>query len=364
MWPMHNGLILLPAIALFLSACKPSTAQSAKNGESSQARSKAPASQDQQPIPFHTEESKRRKAIFDAARQQLLAGDWDALEKSAQAFRDSKESYIHGSWALKSFYLGVADIEYSLPDSQCVDFLNKIRAWVAAKPNSATARIALAHALTDYAWKARGIGWSDSVSEGGANLMTERLAEAQKVLEEAKKLQTKCPGWWDTAQTVALGQGWDKKAYFDVFGEAIKFEPSYIDFYSNAVLYLQPRWSGEEGESEKFIEEHANRRSAVEADVFYARMIWLLDLRRLDKNLFDAHPRLSWPRTITGFDELLRRYPDSLSVKSEYVRLCFKTQDKKRAKPLFQQIGLNMDMRVWLDAVESFKVYRKWALEE
>src|SRR2546423_551498 len=126
--------------------------------------SKAPSFQDVEPIPTHTDESKHRKAIFVAARQQLTDGDFDTLEKTAQAFRDSKESYIHGSWALKSFYLGVADIDYSLPDAQCIEFLNKIRAWISAKPNSATAHIALAHALIDYAWKARGIGWGDSVS--------------------------------------------------------------------------------------------------------------------------------------------------------------------------------------------------------
>ena len=357
---MSKAKILLAIVGLILSGCISSEAQSAVKSNPS----KAPPFQDVEAIPTHTDESKHRKAIFVAARQQLTDGDFDTLEKTAQALRDSKESYIHGSWALKSFYLGVADIDYSLSDAQCIEFLNKIRAWISAKPNSATARIALAHALTDYAWKARGIEWADSVSEEGGTLMAERLAEAQKLLDEARKLPTKCPAWWATAQSVALGQGWDKKRYFALFEEATKFEPGYIDFYDNAVLYLQPRWHGEEGESEKFIEYHANERNGIDADIFYARMIWLLDLRRLDKNLFDAHPRLSWARTASGFDQLLKRYPDSLSVKSEYARLCFKTHDKKRAGPLYQQIGLNMDVRVWLDDVASFKVYRKWALEE
>ncbi len=357
---MSEAKMLLAIAGLILSAFISSGAQLTVTSTPS----KAPSFQDVEPIPTHTDESKHRKAIFVAARQQLTDGDFDTLEKTAQALRDSKESYIHGSWALKSFYLGVADIDYSLPDAQCIEFLNKIRAWISAKPNSATAHIALAHALIDYAWKARGIGWGDSVSSEGGTLMEERLAEAQKALEEARKLPTKCPEWWATAQSVALGQSWDKKRYFALFDEATKLEPDYIDFYSNTVLYLQPRWHGEEGESEKFIEDHANDRNGVDADIFYARMVWSLDSRRLDKNLFDAHPALSWARTASGFDQLLKRYPDSLSVKSEYARLCFKAHDKKRASPLYQQIGLNMDVRVWFDDVASFRVYRKWALEK
>jgi hypothetical protein len=318
----------------------------------------------QTPVLVHTEESKYRNSIYAKSRQQLIQGDFDSLEKSAQEFRESKASYFHGSWALTSFYIGVADIDYETPDGECLAFLQNIRAWVAAKPNSVTARVALASALRDYAWKARGTGWSDSVTESGAALMSERLAEAWKVLEEAKKLPTKCPVWWETAQMVALAQGWDKKRYFALFNEATALEPSYIDFYSHAVLYLQPRWYGEEGESEKFIEEQANRRIGVEGDLFYARMIWLLDRRRLDENLFKAHPQLSWQRTVRGFDELIRRYPDSLSLKSEFARLCFATGDKERARPLFQQIGSSMDVRIWCDRIDTFLLSRKWALEQ
>ncbi len=292
-----------------------------------------------------------------------MKGDFDGLEKAAQQLRDSKESYFHGSWALTSFYLGVADIDYKTPDADCVAFLNKIRAWVAAKPDSVTARIALAHALTDYAWKARGTGWADSVTQEGDKAFNDRLLEAQKVLDEAKKLPQKCPHWYATEQVVALGLGMDKQAYMDLVNEAIAFEPTYMDCYSNAVLFLQPRWYGDEGDSEKFITDHADKIGGVDGDIFYARNVWLLDLRRLDGNVLKAHPQLSWDRITKGFDALLKKYPDSLSVKSEYAHLAVRAEDKTRAKALFQQIGQNMDERVWFDEKENFEHCRKWALE-
>jgi hypothetical protein len=303
-------------------------------------------------------------AIYKENRERILRGDFDALENEAQRLRQSKESFFHGSWALTSFYLGVANIEYSTPDAQCIEFINKIKAWMAAKPDSVTARVALAHALTDYAWKARGTGWADTVTESGAKAMEDRLAQAQEVLQEAKKLPQKCPGWWDTAQRVALGQGMDKATYMALVDEATAFEPTYMDFYSNAVLFLQPRWYGESGEAEQFMEKEADKRKGDEADVFYARCVWLLNLRRLDPNLFDAHPQLSWPRTAKGFETLLKRYPDSLSVLSEFARLSVRAHDKARAKPLFMQVGPKMDSRVWFDEADTFEKARQWALAE
>ena len=183
------------------------------------------------------------------------------------------------------------------------------------------------------------------------------------MLDAAKKLPQKCPAWWDVEQGVALGQGMDRASYMALVDEAIAFEPTYIDYYSNAVLYLQPRWNGEEGDSERFLAEQADKIKGTDGDIFYARNVWLLDLRRLDGDVFTAHPQLSWSRTANGFDALLKRFPDSLSVKSEFAHLAVRAGDKARAKSLFQQIGENMDVRVWFDEADNFESCRMWALQ-
>jgi hypothetical protein len=259
--------------------------------------------------------------------------------------------------------MGVAHIDDGTPDPQCEEFLNKIRAWIAARPDSVTAKVALADALTDYAWKARGSGWANTVSQNADQLFEDRLRQAQQVLDEAKYLPQKCPEWWDVQQTVALGLGMDKNAYLQMVNEGIASEPTYMDIYTNAILFLQPRWYGEAGDSENFIQTQADRRGGVEGDILYARCVWNLDLLRLDPNLFEAHPPLSWPRIAKGFDLLLSRYPTSLSVKSEYARLAAQKGDRATAKNLFSQIALNMDRRVWLGDKKDFLSFRSWALQ-
>jgi hypothetical protein len=145
--------------------------------------------------------------------------------------------------------------------------------------------------------------------------------------------------------------------------EAIAFEPTYMDYYTNAMYFLQPRWYGDKTDCEDFLRAQTDKRQGVDADIFYARNVWLLDLGRLDSNIFEAHRLLSWGRTRSGFDALLQKYPDSLSVKSEYARLCAQIGDKERAKQLFQEIGNQMDVRVWFDNTEDFQSFRKWSLQ-
>lgn len=311
-----------------------------------------------------TGESRRRNHINDVVHQLLMDGDFNTLEETARGFRLSRETYYDGCWALYSFYNGLSTIDDETPEAECQAELEKLKAWGKAKPESVTARIALADALSDYAWKARGTDWAANVPEQGFRLMQERLIDAWVALEEAKRLPTRCPHWWEVAQHVALGQGWNHEAYFALLEEAFSFEPAYLDYYSNAILYLQPRWQGQEGEAAKFIQDQADLRPGIDGDIMYARMIWSLDLRRLDQNVYLTDPNLSWSRTVRGFEELRRRYPHSLTVQSEYARLAYKARDKDRAVPLYREIGLRMDVRVWFDDYDVFRACRKWAVGE
>jgi hypothetical protein len=60
-------------------------------------------------------------------------------------------------------------------------------------------------------------------------------------------------------QILAKGQSWERSRYEKNFEAAIAFEPTYHYFYSEKAQYLLPRWSGEEGEWERFAEETSKR---------------------------------------------------------------------------------------------------------
>jgi hypothetical protein len=314
-------------------------------------------------IPVLTEETKQRLDICKSASALLFSSQFDKLEAMAQEFRVSKATYYDGNWKLTGFYRGVSEPANEEVETQWTQRLDRIRAWAKERPDSITARVALAETLSNYAWHARGPSWSKDVSKEGWLLMKERLSESWQVLVQSKYLPAKCPGWWAAAQRVALGQGWDRTRYERLFQEAIAFEPSYNLYYYRKAVYLQPRWFGEEGEFGRFMNSLANRIGGDEGDVLYARIMWELDSIRMDRYLVKSS-MISWPRIKHGFEVLINRYPDSLSAKSQYGRLCRLAGDREQMRKLFDQIGARMDMRIWQDDKERFIEYRKWAYEK
>ena len=154
--------------------------------------------------PVHTPETKELGDIRNQASALLKAKDYDELDELAAKFRSSKEQYADGTWKLSELYFGLAvsnnfygsEIFDHISDKSFEDRIVELQDWVNAKPDSITARIALAKVQDDYAWNARGGGYAGTVTDEGWRLFNERQNEAAKTLREAKSLNEKCPLYW------------------------------------------------------------------------------------------------------------------------------------------------------------------------
>jgi hypothetical protein len=292
----------------------------------------------------------------------LLAARYDSLEAIAESLRNRNARWPDGGWKLRTFYNHGFDI--SLRNATEADWqthIRKLREWNAASPNSITAPVALAYALRNYAWKARGDAVANEVSEEGWRQMRQRLAEARAVLVQARKLPRVCPGWWMTAQGVALGEGWDRRIYEQLFQEAVRTEPSFENYYERKAIYLLPRWHGKVGEWEAFADTVANQLPAPLGDQMYARMVWYTHRYLGDENVFEVS-QISWDRTRQGLEELVKAYPTSLELRSIFAYLAWKAADQPTARTQFIELGPRIDLGVWEDRPE-FMEARKWALE-
>src|SRR5882757_7674477 len=125
--------------------------------------------------------------------------------------RSGKERLPGGLWKIHLLYLGLRQpVPYPVHATQedWTDLLQRLQSWAKARPESITARVALALAYLDYASDARGSGYANTVGESGWKLFGERTAEARRILEEASKLAAKCPEWYVAMQMVSVNQGW------------------------------------------------------------------------------------------------------------------------------------------------------------
>src|SRR2546421_674195 len=260
------------------------------------------------------------RAAEGPSRQEVLDLLWheqfDELEQLTGELRKEKLGFYNGYSKLSTVYGYLDGPGRSAEDRVWQDFLGKLQSWAQARPESATPLIALGDAYIAYAWKARGGGFADTVTEKGWRLFGERLQSARKNLEAAEKMPGKDAEVYRALIVVAMAQGWPRNQMEAVFRKGIEFEPNYQQLYETKAYYLLPRWSGEPGEWETFATEAADTRGEEEGDILY--MAIARSQAWSEGAQFFRNTRISYERMKRGFEASLRRYPDSVWEMNSY----------------------------------------------
>lgn len=315
-----------------------------------------------EPIIFETDESKEQQELIALGSKLLEAHDFDELEKVAHALRASKAEFPNGYWKLGRFAAGFSGLPLQASESRWTNLFEHLKLWVKAKPDSITARTALGWALREYAWKARGTGWANTVTPSAWKLFHARLAESRETLLSATNSPEKCPLWFSSLLGVGLGEGWPRPMYDRVFAAGTNFLPGFAPIYFVKCYHLLPRWHGAAGEWEQFASDAADEFGGDEGDVLYARIAWAMHENRVYTNMF-RESKLSWPRTKRGFLLLQERYPDSISLTSEFCCLAGVARDRVLMKELFAKLEGRVDLSVWKDKARFIRD-RQWAFSK
>ncbi|MFL6333136.1 MAG: tetratricopeptide repeat protein [Pyrinomonadaceae bacterium] len=298
-------------------------------------------------------------------RDYLYYNEFDVLERATASARASKARVADGTWELAIIYSGLEapEEEESAPEAAWQYHIERLKRWADARPDSVTARVALAQAYVSYAWHARGNGYANTVSERGGQLFHERLALAHRPLEEARGLEERCPHWYASMLRLGLSEGWDRGTYERVFNEATAFEPGYTSFYSTKAMYLLPRWYGQPGEWTRFAEASADGVGGrVGSALYYLIVRNLADTLKVElrPGNFLNGEGVSWPRLKQGMADADRLYGMS---PVENNRACFVASslgDRNLTREYLKRIGDKWEQRVWHDA-QTFEATKSWA---
>lgn len=355
---MKGKFILFLIPFLWLGSAKQSEAQLATN-------------QTSLGLPFEvteveTPEAQEQEAIGNDAISFLATKNYDKLEALAARYRSSKEQYANGDWKLEFLYKSLDSIDHDSeriwgnPNMVWASRMQEIQGWIDARPDSITARITMASFLRNYAWRARGGGYANTVSDEAWHRFSDRLNQAAVVLAGAKSLNEKCPFYWSSAMGLGLGLQVTKAQFNDLFKEAIQAEPDFEDYYSLRAVFLLPRWYGSEGEWEKDLTQSANKLGGDNGDMLYARVVWDIHHYDTSSNVFDENPGISWDRVDRGFEVIEKRFPNSLAAKNEGAYLAFLAEDKQKARDYFTQTQGKVDLSVWTSEAK-FTDCANWA---
>jgi hypothetical protein len=233
-----------------------------------------------------------------------------------------------------------------------------LQKWVAATPQSITARIALANFYIDYAQDARGDGTADTVTDSGWKLHDQREQKAKAILDEAAKLHSKCPEWYVTMLMLTPGPQWSAAKVDDLLQRAIAFAPDYYYYYRTRAYFLMPQWSGEQGAASAFAAKSADRIGGDAGDILYFQIGEKIVCACNEPEF----ARLSWPRLQKGYTLLEKQYGVSLVNLNRLALMAAKLGDSVVAESSLQRIGDNWDKDAWITE-DYFNQIKTWATQ-
>jgi hypothetical protein len=191
--------------------------------------------------------------------QMLMAGRTNELDAIADNYRTSRVRTRGGWWALQVFYEWLTPFAGARADCGCGQDISKVtfddkrkalEAWLERRPNSVTARVALANLWRLRAWQLRGGASAKDTSEAAWQGFRDSMKLADETL--AAVPATDDPMVYFIEMNMAVVSD-DPRArlrslYFHASGAFPTFPPYATQYYS----YMLERWFGEPGESAAF----------------------------------------------------------------------------------------------------------------
>jgi tetratricopeptide (TPR) repeat protein len=275
--------------------------------------------------------------------EALIHRDFDLIEQAADEARASKEKLVGGTWKLQAIYLGLKRPFAPTSDYDWNQHLALLKQWSEEKPKSITAKIALAGGYVAFAWHARGYGFANTVSEQSWKLFYDRQAQARSILSSVGN-QPACPKWYALMLQIALGQGWDDDSYEKLFSDAVKYEPTWYEYYKEKAIFLLPQWHGSSEAVQAYVNSFAQNKDGANNAMLY----FLVHQCAGFYSLSERHkPAAHYDVLKRGFLELRRTHGAATCDINWACYQAFLSNDRTFSKQLFVELKGGIDTNLW-----------------
>ncbi len=300
------------------------------------------------------EEEERKRHYHEL----LLAKEYDRLEELVAKFRREHTRQDPMWWEIGYFYEAlVTDDSVSTEER-----LGRLRAWAEARPQSTVPRIALARALYEAAWRQRGSGYADTVTDKGWSGYAKLIEEATHVLEGLGHTAEDDTRYWTLLIDVVheTGSG-DIREIARAAAAKGHHNPS---IYQAVAHYLHPRWGGSGAEYRAFAEEAARLTRATFGEGMYTWLAYQASVGT-EEDEYATEYAFDWERMKRGFEDIIKLNPAWLPSYHRYAAVASRFEDRRTARDLFQRPELDWYVgaeSMWRGGREMYDRNREWAL--
>ena len=216
----------------------------------------------------------------------------------------------------------------------------RLQRWQDEIPDSPFQPVVEALRLRMTAWRARGTGYSSSVTPEGWQMFEQRNQKAWNYLMAHKARASTIPTWYEIAIDVGSDLAMDDQELRKVFEEGVRRHPGYYGIYFAYERRFAPRWGGNWNTVDAFIVEQSDARTNTEGDILYARLYWFADqLAGQPPDFFEASD-VRWARMRRGFERLLLAFPEGVRNQASFAAFACRANDATTYAKLRPKVDL------------------------
>ncbi len=296
---------------------------------------------------------KRALSLLNARRAQELDAWSEQLEKSHSAGQDG----------LSDSFVVSATLASPQSNSEAVwDERQKLlESWDGALPASRYAKLALFRFWTNRAWKERGDGFASEVTPPSWKKMKQRLGQASQVAARLPASAQKTPLFWADTIRFSMLAGLSPSDVRSLGAEAIQHFPGDRCVDCAIGFALLPQWTGEPGEWQRFFTARADAIGGEAGDIAYAQMV-VQQMEFFEEKTFWQRTGAHWPRARRGFQALLRRQPNSVSLATWLLLQARLNHDAATARAMVLRLNNRANANKW-NSPRDFSLLRLAVLD-
>ncbi len=266
----------------------------------------------------------------------LKSRHFDELEELASRYLEQGSRTPGGQWKIHWFYEGMTAGVHSKNVAAHQERIELVEQWMAARPQSMTARIAWMSAMVDLGWAHRGKEYSNTLTSADRRKFSAALRRANSMGAELRAGQIRDPSFYRILINVYLGLGADKAEILALLDESASVEASYMPPFFATLNAFLPRWGGSAGLINYLINEHPpTRELAANAPEYY----YLLAVRLKRAIDLEDYSRfgLDWQMIQQSFSAYQQRYESNEYDVHNMAQLAVLHHDREAASYYFNK---------------------------
>ncbi len=309
-------------------------------------------------VTFLEEDSRAYSARLDELFERDAYTEWEA---EGHAALRSTGRFPDGLTMGEVYFEELDNGQYKWNSTNPFQFREAVQKWQKQFPESHAARIALIYVYIDNAWKKRGGGFSNTVTEAGWKNFRSYLGKARDEYDACLRDGINYPALYIVGLKLAVGQSWSREETEQTLLAGLHQDPLSQDLYKAMSWYLMPKWYGSNGAARDFFYQACDlaRPEAGAAMGFVVAWYFTDQLGEFNEGFEFNMP---WQDLRAAYGDFAKVFPNATEAHNRFALFAVDYDQKDAAAEVFESAAATHHGGVW--SRPTYDAWKAWAVDD